>query len=1693
MAFFLSTFGRDERPTPPRTTPPLDSLADFEVHAPTLRRRVVQAVGQPLFLVALVLSLLYAALALSHLWTLARPAGLDLARVAAALAAACFVTASMLASWPGLRRATQPLVSFLGLLVLFHTLAQIHLLGEIKYSLTLLPLLIGLACFFVSPVWLTLQTLVTLAAWAATVALSCPQPDWLHYGLTFLVTTLLAALVHVFRVAGSTRIEKMRLRDTERKADLEAVRQALQKERLDRRAADEAQREASARVRLLGETTADLVAQHAANGAYLFASDACREMLGHAPEELFSQTLWDFAHPEDRLGVQEAFLHVRAEGQPQTLEYRLRPAEGPERSVTTTLRPVRDPATAEVIGVTSITRDLGPRQQQQVLETTLQQREDECRRLTASLEDAEADLDRELHERERLETTLHTTEEACRAATERVKLLEAALGDATLTLEQTQADQQALHGAVEAAEHAFVHSETIRRCLYELLPYTLFQLDEHGVYREYRPAGDAPFHFVAVKQPGRANNPTAPYPEPGPCDTWMALVGQPFEKVGTPAWIALLQNARATAQNTGEVSSFTYLAPAADEEPEQHYEVRLFALKNGHCVGIIRNLTTLQTAEQDASDWREQCEQARKELVDLERKASALQAARADLEHKLQQAQAQLQTELQGASLFQKAVLDCVAEVALIAADAQGRIIAYGTGAERLFGYTSKEALGESVTLFHDELELVARGQELAPAKGKSLSAWEALTHGARKTGQEQRTWTIITKEDQKRKVQVRVQALKPTAAAPGGQSPTGFLFTLADLSEKEQLANAVRELEARYEATVQAALEAVITIDADSRVLEFNPAAERLLGMKQAEARQKKITDWLVPPAQREAHQRGIKYYLATGDGTMLGRRVELTALRADGTEFPVEMTLHAEKSEGQSARFTAHLRDLSEQKQLTQAQAEPARIIALTAEIGSYLLGGLPWRDAVQQCAQALVRPFPGAFARLRLLGLPEGVLEVQASAGASPELLLTQAIIGPALLERLTQEKKALTTNDLAAEPWPEKKPDQKYDGVQAFFGAPLLCGDQVLGVLALFSPRPLPTQATDLLGSLTQQLTLGLARQEGASPLPVAAPMPVVDTAAVEEQARVEAALRQEIEAHLGTIRAMEEQLQKLQTELAAPRPRESGQMKLEAERQQFEEKLKAARKNAEAAERARGEFLTTMSQEIRSPLTALLSHTDILLDPHLEPAERLKALKSVKRGSEQLLQVMNDLLDLSRIETGQLQLEMAPCAPWQLVQEVLPSLYPAAQDKGILLAATPSGPIPRHISTDPTRLRQILHHLLRHALHATPRGQVALRLDTVPVTNPVAADADTATGEPGEYHLRLTVEDESGGFTADELDRLFLPMPNFDTAFLRKVGGSGLGLCLARRLARRLGGDLTAESRSGQGNLFTLELPVTAAELADAQTTDELTLTTTLFRPIQLTETKTRLKGRTLLVERSKDNQRVMAYFLERLGLSTEIAPNAETALEWLAEEDFDLILVDMDAASPELDGPQLARLMRDKGYKQPLLALLPHTQKGQEQAAQDAGCDGVLYKPVEQDPWQTTLARYLQAAPTEETPPPSPPSAPTEPPIFSTYREDADFMHLVREYTGSLTGRLAELRAALKVGDLARFIKLGHLLKGSAGTYGYPILSIMAGELENAAYTGLDGPRLSDILATMTATVERIQQAFAEEGAASAR
>ena len=403
-------------------------------------------------------------------------------------------------------------------------------------------------------------------------------------------------------------------------------------------------------------------------------------------------------------------------------------------------------------------------------------------------------------------------------------------------------------------------------------------------------------------------------------------------------------------------------------------------------------------------------------------------------------------------------------------------------------------------------------------------------------------------------------------------------------------------------------------------------------------------------------------------------------------------------------------------------------------------------------------------------------------------------------------------------------------------------------------------------------------------------------------------------------------------------------------------------LEESNEAVEAANRTKSEFLANMSHEIRTPMTAILGFTDILLNDLKEP-EALDAAQIVKRNGEHLLQIINDILDVSKIEAGKVEMEMIRWSPRQVVAEVVSLLHVRADARGLTLADEYVGPLPETITTDPTRLRQILVNLVGNSVKFTEAGGVRI------VTHLVEAP-------DGESKLRFDVIDTGVGIPEEQIDKVFNAFVQADGSVTRDFGGTGLGLAISRQLARLLGGDVTAISEPGRGSTFSLT--VAAGPLDGVRLVEYLTEAAPASeQPVESTdEPQEKLQCRVLLAEDIPDNQRLVSSILSESGAEVTIAQDGQEAVEkamaacpgWGNRysdptEPFDVIL--MDVQMPVLDGHEATRRLRKEGYTRPIIALTAHAMRGDRQKCLDAGCDDYLTKPVDRKKLLETVARWV--------------------------------------------------------------------------------------------------------------------------------
>ncbi|HYW80207.1 MAG TPA: transporter substrate-binding domain-containing protein, partial [Thermoguttaceae bacterium] len=340
--------------------------------------------------------------------------------------------------------------------------------------------------------------------------------------------------------------------------------------------------------------------------------------------------------------------------------------------------------------------------------------------------------------------------------------------------------------------------------------------------------------------------------------------------------------------------------------------------------------------------------------------------------------------------------------------------------------------------------------------------------------------------------------------------------------------------------------------------------------------------------------------------------------------------------------------------------------------------------------------------------------------------------------------------------------------------------------------------------------------------------------------------------------------------------------------------------------AKAATQAKSEFLANMSHEIRTPMTAILGFADILHDV-LEKPEDLESITTIKRNGEFLLQIINDILDLSKIESGKMEMKLGECSLWAIAEEVVLLLRVTTEGKGVALESGFTYPLPMYINTDAVRLRQILVNLLGNAIKFTEQGSV--RLDVcytdVPDTGP---------------RVEFAVTDTGIGMNEDQIARAFHPFSQADNSTSRRFGGTGLGLTISKRLAEALGGDIRIESHAGKGTTVTLTIDP-GPRACTTLISDPPAVAVQGKEPPDESQTHD-LRGRVLFAEDGPDNQRLIGFLLRKAGLEVDIAENGRIAFEMaLASQTqgrpYDLIL--MDIQMPELDGCEATRKLRESG------------------------------------------------------------------------------------------------------------------------------------------------------------------------------
>ncbi len=381
-------------------------------------------------------------------------------------------------------------------------------------------------------------------------------------------------------------------------------------------------------------------------------------------------------------------------------------------------------------------------------------------------------------------------------------------------------------------------------------------------------------------------------------------------------------------------------------------------------------------------------------------------------------------------------------------------------------------------------------------------------------------------------------------------------------------------------------------------------------------------------------------------------------------------------------------------------------------------------------------------------------------------------------------------------------------------------------------------------------------------------------------------------------------------------------------------------LLEAKDAADAGSRAKSAFLANMSHELRTPLNAIVGITGLLRERE-RPADERELLATVAQSTDALLGVLNDVLDLSRLEAGRLRVERQPCAPRAVVTEVVRLMQPEADRAGLRVAVVIADAVPAQVSTDPARLRQVLLNLIGNAIKFSRAG------------GDVVVRVDNGGGDVVEF----AVEDHGSGIEPELQLRLFEPFVQGDSSSTRRQGGVGLGLAICRQLVVLLGGTIALESTEGKGSTFrfTIVAPVTTTPVPTSAASSA---------PLPSVPRASSLS--VLIVEDNPVNRAVLELMLARLGIQPKSVEGGQQALDWLADHDADVVLLDVQM--PEIDGLEVTRRVRASSKKQPrLIAVTAHALPEEEARAREAGVDDYLTKPVRLEVLAEALRRATAA------------------------------------------------------------------------------------------------------------------------------
>ena len=788
-----------------------------------------------------------------------------------------------------------------------------------------------------------------------------------------------------------------------------------------------------------------------------------------------------------------------------------------------------------------------------------------------------------------------------------------------------------------------------------------------------------------------------------------------------------------------------------------------------------------------------------------------------------------------------------------------------------------------------------------------------------------------------------------------------------------------------QYEHTrmiLESATDAFIGMEADGAIIAWNPQAERTFGWSAAEITGLLLCDTVIPHAYRAAHANGVEQFIEMTHGNLSGRPIEFVALHRDGHEFPVEARVWPVRRDGVLS-FNAFVRDITEQRGLEEARRKETTLIELLQSVTVAANQASTLEPIAQACLDRICSPAVWQTGHVYLLSKKP------------PFEMISTALWHEAGTARFAAFREASRCGA-----------DLRIKGLP---GCVLTSGE----------PRWLVNLADEEPLSARTRAAVEAGLKSGFG-FPVVVEEKVV---AVFEffSLRTQPPDREFLTmmGHIGT------------------------QLAQVIIRQRVEEDLRTAKSAAEFANRAKSDFLTTMSHEMRTPMNAILGMSDLLSESLLGEKER-GYVRIFQKAGHSLLDLINDLLDFSKVESGHVKLESIAFDLKDLLGRIIEMMEPRARDRGLALTLELLPGVPRHLAGDPNRLRQILTNLLGNALKFTERGSITLR-----------AGPD-AGGVPG--CLRFDVADTGIGIAADKTKMIFERFTQADSSTTRKYGGTGLGLAISKGLVELMGGQMGCESEPGRGSTFFFNVrfeirpePVAAMPVEPGAAVPQ-------WRPAG-----NQRAFRILIAEDSEHNLLLIQAYLEDPRFQVEVAENGLIALEKVKSGGVDLVL--MDIQMPVMDGLEATRAIRQwesltHASPVPIIALTAQAGAESQEKSLEAGCTGHLTKPVRKAALLDAMGQYLGGT-ILVTPPKG-----IEP--------------LVPKYLFTIRREMSEMLAGLDSKNCEISRRIGHQFKGSGAGYGFPEIARVGAAVELAAMAS-NGEEIRSQLLALTRYLDRVE------------